>query len=368
MTARTILVSAGEASGDRMAALALQALHGEVEAFGMGGAACEATGVELVADMRAVNAMGLARVAVKANAVRQAFRSLETTARSRRPHAALLVGNSAFNELLGRRLRSAGIPVLWCAAPQVWAWGRWRLRSMRASVDKLAVTLPFEEPLWRERGYDARYVGHPSVEVTRWDASHRDNCLAVLCGSRNQEAEGAGTVLLQAASAWVRTHHDWHADVLAAPSLSRNVLAALESMTRAGGMGWCVMDATDGAAPVLHRYRMALCVSGTATLEAALSGTPPVIAYQCDRLTALAARVLVRSPHIGLPNVVLGRRAFPELVQHALTPLAVLDAADTLVSQRATAIEACRALRDALSLGSGAGFGHRVASMLRELL
>jgi lipid-A-disaccharide synthase len=368
-----LLVCAGEASGDRIAALALRALGRRAEAFGMAGPACAQAGMDVAVPMALASAMGLWDVARRGAALVRCAARLRTEARGRGAAAALLVGFTELNVSLGRWLKSRGVRVLWCVAPQVWAWRPGRLRTLRASLDRLAVILPFEQVLWSENGYDARYVGHPSFELARWrggperGAGAGGGAVAVLCGSRDDEARRAGGTLMRAAERLVARMPGWRADVVLAPWLSAPRRAALARAARERGM--CVVETSpsEGAAALLHDYELALCVSGTASLEAALCGVPPVVAYRFDPVSAALARALVRTEHIALPNVLLGRRAFPELVQGELTVEAVLAAAEALLANAAVARRDCALVREMLRVEDGSDFGSRVARMIEAM-
>ena len=166
MTGR-LLVVAGEASGDRAAAAVIAKLRGRCQAFGMGGGALQREGVELLADLRALTALGVTEVARRAYGVGVAWRRLRAAIKKRRPSAALLVNYTEFNARLAPTLWSEGTRVLWYGAPQIWAWRAGRAEPLRRHLDRLALMLPFEEPLWRGLGVDAHYVGHPALEDRR---------------------------------------------------------------------------------------------------------------------------------------------------------------------------------------------------------
>jgi lipid-A-disaccharide synthase len=144
----SLLVIAGEASGDRAAAAVVGRLDG-VRAFGLGGPALASRGVDLVGDLRASTALGLGEVGARAGRVLLAWRAVVRAARRDRPRAALLVNYTEFNARLAPRLHAAGTRVLWYGAPQVWAWRPGRARSLRRWIDRMAVMLPFEEATWR---------------------------------------------------------------------------------------------------------------------------------------------------------------------------------------------------------------------------
>ncbi|MCL2825753.1 MAG: hypothetical protein FWD57_17310, partial [Polyangiaceae bacterium] len=308
-------------------------------------------------------------------------------AQKRKPALALLVGFTSFNQQLGARLRARGTRVLWCVAPQVWAWRPSRLKSLRRSVDRLAVILPFEEAIWQQHGYDVRYVGHPAFELVpdprltaepmtvsesgRCSEGHAQDAspvsqkkrLVVLMGSREQEVRALAGPFLGAACIWRKTNPTWEIRSLISPSLPPSCESWLIGQINKSDIEYDIADSVWGAAPVLGEYGLALCASGTACLEAVLAGVPPVIGYRCDWITALLARLLLRTEHIGLPNILFGEGVFPELVQEDLRPGRVVDALSQLAGSEA-AMRACFGVRDALRIEDGCTFGERVAAML----
>jgi hypothetical protein len=134
------------------------------------------------------------------------------------------------------------------------------------------------------------------------------------------------------------------------------------------GLRTVTTDRIAGAAPMLHAYHLAFCVSGTASLESALAGTPPVVAYRCDALTAAVARVVLRTRFVALPNVLLDRAAFPELLQAQATSRRVVQAAESLRRDWTAAADACAQVRAKLTLHDGRTFGDRVRGELDTLL
>jgi lipid-A-disaccharide synthase len=330
----------------------------------MAGRASALSGVERVVDGDRLAVMGLSDVVGKLPRVWGAWQTLRTEAIRRRPSAALLVGFTEFNQRLGRWLRARGTRVVWCGAPQVWAWRSSRLHTLRDSADRLAVMLPFERELWRSHGHDAEFVGHPCVEASRWSAPRQTGKVAVLCGSRASEVHRTGTVLLEAAALWVSRHRGWRAETIEAQGLDPRVSEALHREAARWSVQVVKGDPIEGAAPLLADFDLAFCVSGTASLEAAVSGTPPVVAYRFDALTAAVATRLVKTPHIALPNIVLSARSFPELVQGDVTAERIVREAQGMLSQGQACAEACKRVREAMTIGDGMDFGERVAAML----
>jgi lipid-A-disaccharide synthase len=371
VTSGAVLVVAGEASGDRIAALAARALGAAgVPCFGVAGPYARAAGVEIVADGAELGVMGLTDVAARLPALARSLLRLRDRVRRAPPRAALLVNFTELNQRLGRLLRARGTRVLWCVAPQVWAWRPGRLQTLRGAVDRLAVILPFEEALWRGAGHDARYVGHPALEAPAGDRAAlrarlgiaaEARAVAVLPGSRAGEVTRLAGPLCEAAA---RLAADGvAARLILAPGLEARARAAAVAAARAAGVGVVEGDAEHGAAAWLPAFDATLCASGTASLEAALAGAAPVVTYRMDRLAYALARRLVRTPHVALPNVLLGRRAFPELLQDEVTAARVAAAARGLLAEPEETARAAAALRAQLAV-PGSSFGERVAALL----
>jgi lipid-A-disaccharide synthase len=229
----------------------------------------------------------------------------------------------------------------------------------------MAVILPFEERLWKEAGHDAVYVGHPSVDeaaTPRREAPPRG--LAVLPGSRPGEIARLAAPLFEAAAGLVAAGDVASATVLLAPGLAGAPRARVEQLARASGLDLIEADPARGAGPLLRGFTASLCASGTASLEAALAGAVPVVAYRLDPVAFALARRLVRTQHVALPNVLLGRRAFPELLQDRVTPEALAAAAREVLARREELVGLGVELAAMLAPPSAGGFGERVAALM----
>ncbi len=362
--AADVLVVAGEASGDRIAALVAAELAASgVACWGVGGAACRRAGVETIADSSAIAAMGISDVAVRAMDVGRAVARIAARARSSPPGAALLVNFTELNQRVGRALRARGVRVLWCVAPQVWAWRPGRLHALHGAFDRLAVILPFEEALWRDAGHAATFIGHPSwcAEPPPADPPAR---VAVLPGSRAGEVGRLATPLVEAARALVADGSVASGAVLLAPGLPERARATIRDLAHRTGLEPLEVDATDGAGPLLRGFRVALCASGTASLDAALAGAAPVVAYRLDALAYALAKRFVRTPHVALPNVLLGRGAYPERLQQDATADRIAEAARGLLRDRAATLANAGELRALLAPPSPLPFGRLAADLV----
>jgi lipid-A-disaccharide synthase len=331
--------------------------------------------MDLVSDLRSSTALGVTEVAARACAIGSAYVKIARAARKRKAGAALLVNYTEFNTALAARLHARGVRVLWYGAPQIWAWRPGRAASLRPAVDRMAVMLPFEEALWRAQGVDAEYVGHPAREANwlqRREARETlgltpyARAVAILPGSRSHEVERLLGPMLEA---YERVRHDRASidgRVLLAPSVEGAVRARAIELARKIGVEVVEVDGRVGAAPCLRAFDASLCASGTVALEAALARAVPVIVYRVDLVTELAARRLLRTRHIALPNVLLGRDAFTELMQREAQPKKIAQALGRALDARTSLVRSCDAVDQAL------GPRHRpssdVARMLRPWL
>lgn len=361
----SVLVAAGEASGDRIAAAFARAHGGPV--WGMAGAASRAAGVDVALDLASLTASGLVEAASRLPAIVRAYRTLLARVDRVRPRAAVLVDFSEFNTRLGVALRARGVPVLRVVAPQTWAWRPGRVKRLGDAADRVATLFAFEVPALRAAGVDARWVGHPAVEapaVSRADARTRLSlspqavAVALLPGSRPGEVSRIAEPMLAAGAELAREGAS--VVVLRAPSLDAATRVSLAASARAHGLR--VADVTDGLEAVLPAFDAAIATAGTATLEAALLGVPPVVTYRASAFTALAARRLLRVSHVGLPNVLLDQRVYPELLQEHATGRALAAAARALILAPPRA--APHRLRTLLAPPDERPFGARVASLV----
>ncbi len=369
-----LLVVAGEASGDRAAAAVVSRLPG-VRVVGLGGAALEAAGAELVGDLRRTTALGVGESATRAWAIARAFGSVASAVHKRSIRTALLVNYSDFNARLAPLLHARGVRVLWYGAPQVWAWRPGRVASLRKSVDRMAVVLPFEETLWRAGGVDAHYVGHPALEapvVTREEAratlgmTPLASTVALMPGSRPHEVDRLLGPMLEAYERVRSDRASVDGAVLLAASLDPRARARAVARAAEYDVRTYDVDATTGALGVLRAFDAALCASGTASLEAALARAIPVVAYRVGLATELVARALVRTEHVALPNVLLGRRAFAELFQRDATPARLARALGRALDRRREHDDPCDE-DEALLLGACAP-SERVSEILAPCL
>src|SRR5215472_2664093 len=165
-----ILISAGEASGDLYASRVIQAVkarHPDAEFFGCAGPRMQAAGVRAIVDSRSLAVVGIVEVVAHLPRIWREFRKLTGAARTERPDFAVLTDSPDFHLRVAKRLRRAGVPVVYLIAPQAWAWREGRVRTMRATVARLLCIFPFEEEFFNERGVPTTYIGHPLASAVK---------------------------------------------------------------------------------------------------------------------------------------------------------------------------------------------------------
>lgn len=315
---RSILLSAGEASGDALAAglaVELRSIRPDLELFGMGGPRMRDAGVELVA--RAPGVSGLVEVARHLPALVRTNARLADVARRRRPDLAVLVDFPDFHLRLARRLRTDGIPAVQYVGPSVWAWRPGRARGFADVFRAVLLLFSFERPAWRASGADVRVVGHPAADRRPPLAPPaRSPWVALAPGSRAHEVRRHVPILLGAAERIIR-RRAIRFRLFAAPGVDRADLeAAVAARGLAGRVG--VEGALD---PDRVRHASAAVVAaGTATLEVALAGVPMVVGYRMNPISHRLLTSMVRVPHVALPSLVAGRAVAPELLQGDFRP------------------------------------------------
>jgi len=377
MSRSDLLVVAGEASGDLHAARLLQALNElrpDLRAFGLGSRQLEVAGARLIAQSDEISVVGISEALSVLKRAKEIFRELLAEVDRVRPAAAVLVDFPEFNLRLARELKWRGVPVVYYVSPQIWAWRRWRVRSIADTVDRMLVLFAFETAFYRRHGVPVTHVGHPLVdEVPRlrqaWDDLPRGTLpqrfeIALLPGSRASEVESLLGVQLDTLNL-LRASLDVGGRLILAPSIPRR---SLENELRRSGLEGIVRIVESDRLTEVAGSHLAICASGTATLETGLLGTPLLMVYRLKRWTWRLARLMVRVPHAALVNLVLEERVVPELLQGEANAPRIAAEAEKLLRSR-VAVDRMRSglarLRDRLGKP---GAAHRAAEEVAALL
>lgn len=375
----SILLSAGEASGDLHGATlcrALREIHPGVRLIGMGGPRMVAAGMELVADVTGHAVVGTSEALGRIPGLYRAYRLLKARLIEERPRALVVIDFPEFNLRLARIARRAGVPVVYFIPPQLWAWRRGRIRQMARRVSRVLAVLPFEEKLYQDAGVPVDFVGHPLLDVLpldldRAEARRRlgvdpgESVIGLLPGSRREEVERLLPPMLVAARR------------LSAAGVARRFALGLAPTVDVAAVGRLVKAAVDEGGPrvdvferrtyeVMAAADVVLISSGTATLEAALLGAPMVVCYRVSRVTEAVVRLLVTVRWCSLPNLIANRGVVPEVLQDELTGQRLAAEALRLVEDPAAA-GAQRAAFEQVRAQLGApGVGRRAAQAVIE--
>ena len=325
-------------------------------------------GVELIEDIDTMAVMGFVEVVPKLWGSWQLKRRICDLMDERRPDLVVLIDYPGLNMRLARAAKERGLAVLYYVPPKVWAWRTSRAKALAEITERVAVVLPFEVDLLRGWGVEATYVGHPLLERSddvpdresfckQWGLDPSRRLLAILPGSRAQEVRRHIEPFGRIADLVARARRD----VL--PVFSRAASIHAAAFHRTG------FPFVDDARALLRHADAALIKSGTATLEAAIEGTPHVVAYITNPITMAIGKHLLVADHIALPNLVAESRLVPELLQEQVQPhtaghllLDLLDHTSEIRSQQVVGFER---VRDRLGTPGAAG---RVAAMAEELI
>ncbi len=321
----SVMIIAGDPSGDHHAAPVIQRLkqyNPDLTFWGIGGPAMTSQGFEAVMPFAPFNKMGFVEVARHLPFFLKAKNRIVRMMKDRRPDVVVCVDYPGFNMMILRETRKLEIPVVWYIAPMVWAWKRKRAEVLGSLASHIAVIFPFETKYFQPYGAPVSYVGNPLTESIRDDGL---KCfperkfpkgpieLAVVPGSRPQEIKHMLTPMLDAARL-----------------LKEEFPQLVVSVSKFSGLDGSLFDQVlqysdfrifpGPLRDQLKNSHIALVTSGTASLETALLGIPQVIAYRTSALTYTIFKKLVKTPFIGLPNIIADSCVAPECIQDEAEP------------------------------------------------
>ena len=397
-----ILISAGEASGEMYGAQLIEALQRaaskldsaelrsagqpraavptrvSLEFFGVGGERMRAAGCETIVDAKDLAVVGISEIVSHLPKIYGLFNKLIAEADHRLPDLAIVIDSPAFNWRVARQMRKRGIPVVYYVCPQFWAWRQGRVRLLRKYITKALVIFPFEEKFYRDRGVDAVFVGHPLADIPRpaidraeYAAQHKLDVskpwITIMPGSRVKEVRMNLPTILESA-AKLGSAYEFLLPI--APTLDRSFFQGLNEQELSGNR---MVHLVDEALPALAHSRAGIIASGTATVEAAMMGTPFVMVYRVSPLTYLLGRPRVKVSHFAMVNLIASETIVPELVQQDFTAQNVVARVNEILpagQARERMIAGLREVRTRLQ-GPDAGKAHpakRAADIIMELL
>jgi len=386
----SIMIVAGEASGDKHGASlarALNRLHPETEfqLFGSGGDEMRAAGVETLVDAREVAVIGVPEIARAIGKLYGAYRTLLGAARRRRPSAVVLIDWPDFNMRLARKLHREGFKIIYYVSPQVWAWRKYRIRALRRDVDRMLVILPFEVEFYKNAGVKAEYVGHPLAAEIHATKSREEFCrchnldrtrpiFALLPGSRQKEIHYHLPVMLDAARRLTANRQSAIGNGQSGdpqfiiPLASTVCRDDVEAVAKLKPVDFKIVERD--TYNTLSHSEIAVVASGTATVEAALAGTPMVIIYRASAINWRLIRPLIHLDTFGMVNLIAGRRIVPELMQNEATGDNIAREVTAILSDQSKISrmrDDLQLVRDALTAGGLSGADRAAQAVIEEI-
>ena len=371
------MIVAGEASGDLHGGnlvREMQRIDPDLSFYGVGGERMKAAGVKLLADAADMAVVGLTEVVFKLGTILRAMHHLKTSLRKERPDLVILIDYPDFNLSLARTARQLGLKVLYYISPQVWAWRKGRIDTIRKSVDRMAVILPFEEQFYREAGVDVTFVGHPLLnevrkKYARTEAMKRfglkDEAITIglLPGSRRSEVERLLPEMLKACRILMEKLSPLQFVLPIAGTLDSDFV---RDILRQFPVPVNVIP--DEIYDVIAVSDVAIVASGTATLETALLETPMVVIYKVSASSYAIGRRFVHVDHISLVNIIAGRTIVPELIQEEANPEQIASEVRELIVRRGKAREMKTALSEIRGKLGTPGASQRTARIACDMV
>jgi len=369
------MIITGEASGDLHGSRLVRAMHKrspDLFFCGIGGKLLREAGVRILVEASTLSVVGFTEVFSKIPAIVRGMTIVKRLLKSLRPDLLILIDFPDFNLHAAAVAKKLDIPVLYYISPQVWAWRSGRINKIGKLADHVAVILPFEQDLYASRKIPVTFVGHPLLDGGSYSASEQSGAdipdhstIGLLPGSREGEVHRHLPLMLATAQRLARRIPGLKFLVSVAPTIKRELVNDIIK-AHDGDVRPEIID--EGVDQVLKRCGFAIVVSGTVSLETAISGTPMVIIYRLSPLSYWLGRVLVRVRHIGLVNLIAGRQIVPELIQDQASPENIAATAATMLGDGAGLSRLRNELRSAVKALGGPGASDRTAAVAMAML
>ncbi|MDP3024154.1 MAG: lipid-A-disaccharide synthase [candidate division Zixibacteria bacterium] len=326
---KKVLIIAGEPSGDLHGAGLIQELkkiNPDIEYSGVGGNKLKQEGTNLLYSIEKLSFMGFYEVLKNLKVIRELKKKLLDFIDRDKPDLVILIDYPGFNLRFAREIKKRGILILYYISPQIWAWGKKRIKTIKELVDRMIVFFPFEEKLYKDAGVEVNFIGHPLLDLVKPSFSKdefqrksqltgKEILIGLLPGSRWQEIEKVLPVMARACLILKKRLPNLRVAIGLAPNINRERLQVLLKKLNLEAI---ILE--DLSYDLMSHSDLLLATSGTATLESAISGTPLIVLYKTSLFTYLLAKTLVKIPNIGMVNIVAGEKIVPEFIQFEAEP------------------------------------------------
>ena len=344
MTESNILIIAGEASGDLHGASLireLKKLDSSLKIFGIGGDKMQAEGMEIIYHINKMAFLGFVEVIKHLPFIKKVQRDLIEEIKKRNVKQVVLIDYPGFNLNIAKKLKRLDLELIYYITPQVWAWGKGRVKKIKDLFDKVLVVFPFEEKFFKEKNVDAVFVGHPLIqEISSYNFLTRDELndqfdldktkeiLLILPGSRKQEVKTIFPEVIRAAG---KLSEEFNLQIVVACSsnLGKRIFYDLTDVKN-------FKVIKDRTYDLLKHSKFGIVKSGTSTLEAGLMELPMIIVYKTSAITYTIGKSLVKIDNIGMANIVLNKQVVPELIQKEANAKRIYEDAKKILRNRET--------------------------------
>lgn len=317
------MIIAGEASGDLHGAsliTELKRLDPSIVITGIGGDRMAAAGMDVIYHIKKMAFLGFVEVIRHLPFIKKVQMDIINKIKAENINTVVLIDYPGFNLSLAKKLKQLGKKIIYYISPQVWAWGKGRIKKIKMLTDKMLVVFPFEEKMYRDNGVDALYVGHPLIEhIDNYNFMSKDDLvekfkldkykpiLLVLPGSRKQEIKKIFGASITAA---LKLAKDFNLQVVVAcaENIEPNIFYLNTNEKNFVTIKGHTYD-------LLKHSHFGIIKSGTSTLEAGLFQLPFIVVYATSNLTYFIGKLLVRIKNIAMANIILGENVVDELIQ-----------------------------------------------------
>jgi lipid-A-disaccharide synthase len=373
LATKKLYIIAGEASGDLHGANLIRHLKARskhpLDIYGVGGDKIKESGAKNFYDLAHFHVTGITAAIKKYPDYKKAARRIFSDIEKTRPDLVVLIDNPGFNLHMAEKIHKLGIPIVYFIAPQVWAWAPKRVLKIKKFIKKVLVVFQFEKEFFEKHGVSVAWVGHPLKDFVETGGPAEANSkrigrlITLLPGSRKGEINTLFSIFLKAASLIRSALPGTAFAVIKAPTLPRSVYDE-----RLKKFDLPVQLVEKYAYDVIHDSELVIACSGTATLECAILGAPMIIANKGSLVTYLVAKSVIRVPFLGLPNLILGEKRFPELLQYEATPEKIAQEAVRILTDKKILEEMKKSCAEVSRLIGDKGASARAAEEVLALL
>jgi lipid-A-disaccharide synthase len=347
----TYMIVAGETSGDLLGSHVIEAIKAKQPNaifFGMGGERMRQAGLECLVSAEDMAIVGITEVFKQLGKILQNLKKLKIALKERKPDSLILIDYPDFNMRLARFASRQTTKVIYYVSPQIWAWRSHRIHALKRDVDHMAVLFPFEQKLYQQANVPATVVGHPLTldvpqNLSRTVARQRlgyqtgDLIIGLMPGSRHQEVKGLLSEFVKSAQKIQARHPRAKFILPLAPHIPQDLLNPTQDLD--------IQITKTKHFESIKACDLILCASGTATLEVALLGIPMIIAYRVTTLSYWIGKLLIKTPYIGLCNIVANQLICPELIQKDANAEQISQAALLLLENKSSYRKTCQQLQ-----------------------